>query len=384
MQFDGLISGGLMGADPFDPSSWSGSSAAFFAACREKGLLRNAFGADISRTQLAAIAIPRFSLQREVWRRKVYKSITYRCALEAALPAIMANASGEGPVVQLGAYVNLRKALQTDRPWLTYQDGNSAEYATNPFMPAALKRDARLHQDCIAYEKNIASDADRVLTTSEWLRKSFIEKYDLAPDKVVSIGCGVNAPLPETLPPKDYSAREILFIGKEFERKGGDLAVDALKTVREKFSDAVLHIVGPAELPSAVRSSPGVKFHGFLSRRDPVQAEQLQKLFEKCPVFLAPSRYEPFGIAPLEAMGWGAAAIVTGQWALAENIVPGVTGAHARIDDASDLADNVVALLEEPERLARYGAAARRDVMEKHRWPKVVERLSSVLDALRA
>ncbi|GJL91969.1 glycosyltransferase family 4 protein [Hyphococcus sp.] len=383
MQFDGLISGGLMGADPFDPSSWSGSSAAFFDACRENGLLRHAFGVDVTRAQLAAIAIPRFSPQREVWRRKVYKSITYRRALERALPAAMAGSHDDCPIVQLGAYVNLRDALNTNRPWLTYQDGNSAEYANNPFVPEALRQNVGLHEACIDYEKKIANDADKVLTTSEWLRRSFIERYGLTPEKVVSIGCGVNAPLPETVPNKDYSSKEMLFIGKEFERKGGDVAVAALNIVRKKFPDAVLHVVGPSSLPAACRNTPGLVFHGFLSRRNPEQAARQKALFANCSLFLAPSRYEPFGIAPLEAMGWGAAAIVTGQWALAENIEPGVTGRHVKVGDAAGLADEVIAFFEAPDRLARYGAAARDHVMKKHRWTNVVERLSAVLNTLQ-
>jgi glycosyltransferase involved in cell wall biosynthesis len=274
--------------------------------------------------------------------------------------------------------------LNTNRPWLTYQDGNSAEYANNPFMPDALRRNTQLHQDCIAYEKKIANDADKVLTTSEWLRCSFIERYGLAPEKVVSIGCGVNAPLPETVPNKDYSSKEMLFIGKEFERKGGDVAIAALNIVRKKFPDAVLHIVGPSSLPTACRNTPGLVFHGFLNRRNREQAAQQAALFAKSPLFLAPSRYEPFGIAPLEAMGWGAAAIVTGQWALAENIEPGVTGGHVKVGDVAGLADEAIALFDSPERLARYGAAARDIVMKKHRWSNVVERLSAVLGEIPA
>ncbi|MEM8987832.1 MAG: glycosyltransferase family 4 protein [Pseudomonadota bacterium] len=381
LKINGLISGGLMGAAPFDPASWSGSSAAFFGACRDLGALENAYGVDIPKWRFAALAAPRFARNKEVWRRRVYKSVAYRQALESALPAAMAGADPQLPVVQLGAYVNLRSAFKDSRPWVTYQDGNAAEYAKSPFTPAALKADQTLHQTCIGYETRLAEETDLVLTTSEWLRRSFIENYGLSEDKVTSIGCGMNAAVPDALPDKDYSAKDILFIGKEFDRKGGDVAVAALAEVRKKFPDAKLHIVGPADLPSDAKAAPGVIHHGFLNRSVPDQAAQLEKLFLAASIFVLPTRYEPFGIAPLEAMGWGVPAIVTGDWALAENISPGETGAHMKRDDAQGLADQVIDFLEHPEKLAKMGAAAHRTVTDgRYDWAQVAQRLLTVME----
>jgi glycosyltransferase involved in cell wall biosynthesis len=58
-----------------------------------------------------------------------------------------------------------------------------------------------------------------------------------------------------------------------------------------------------------------------------VSAEKYQngrKFYERCSLFALPSLYEPFGIAPLEAMLNGIPAIVSGRWALKETVKAGV------------------------------------------------------------
>ena len=58
---------------------------------------------------------------------------------------------------------------------------------------------------------------------SEYLRRSFINNYGISAEKVVSIGAGINLDrLPEIDTEKDYSVGNVLFIGVDFERKGGN------------------------------------------------------------------------------------------------------------------------------------------------------------------
>lgn len=379
-QITGLISGGLMGSDPFDPTSWSGSSKGFFEACQRAGLLGQALGPDIPKWQFALQALPKFHPDREVWRRRVFKSVRYRHSLEKVLARQLGSTDSAATIVQLGAYVNARTVMGPTAKLLTYQDGNAAEYARSPFVPEKLKQDKALHADCIAYERQLAQDADMVLTTSDYLGRSFVNDYGVAPEKVATIGCGMNVPLPDMVPARNFASPKLLFIGKEFSRKGGDVLVKAFADVKRHFADAELHLVGPSELPGALAAQEGVVCHGFLKWTDPDQLAQLQALYSTCSLFVQPTRYEPFGIAPLEAMGFGMPALVTGAWALAENIKDGVTGAHcAQGVTADQLAAQIISLLEDPAALATMGAAARADVAGRFTWNQVVSRLQAYL-----
>ncbi|MGH7117437.1 MAG: glycosyltransferase family 4 protein [Acetobacteraceae bacterium] len=377
----GLISGGLMGSDPFDPTSWSGISREFFLACQRRGMLERAFGVDVARRHFLALAVTRFHRNREVWKGRIYSSVVYRSALERALQGRIAEQDKRYPIMQLGAYVNAKRVYGAGARVFTYQDGNHEEYLRSGFAPPALAEDRRLSRQCFEFEKRVAESAELVLTTSEYLRRSFIDLYGIPAERVKVLGCGVNFPLPpqSAVLGKDYNSREILFIGKEFVRKGGDALCQAFRIVRRHFPDAVLHIVGPGSIPSEFLSDPGVHVYGFLSRAIAGQREKLAGLFRQSSLFALPSRYEPFGIAPLEAMSHGIPAIVTGRWALGENVTEGRTGFHVAMEDPGGLADRIIAAWADPVRLAAIGGQARSFVEASFTWDRVVDRLEVLL-----
>lgn len=380
-RFVGLISGGLMGSDPFDPTSWSGLSREFFLTCRRRGILERAYGVDLPRWRFLALAATRFHRDREVWKGRVYSSADYRGALERVLRTRIVEQDKRYPIVQLGAYVNAKRIYGADARVFTYQDGNHEEYLRSGFAPPGLKQDQGLARQCFEFEKRVAELAELVLTTSEYLRRSFIDLFGISEERARVLGCGVNFPIPpqSAVLEKDYDSRQILFIGKEFIRKGGDTLCQAFRIVHRRFPDAKLHIVGPHSVPSEFLSDGGVHFHGFLNRAITDQKQKLGNLFQRSTLFTLPSRYEPFGVAPLEAMSYGIPAIVTGRWALGENVIEGRTGFHVAADDPSGLADRIIAAWEQPVRLAKMGREARLHVETTFTWDLVVNCLEILL-----
>jgi len=97
-------------------------------------------------------------------------------------------------------------------------------------------------------------------------------------------------------------------------------------------------------------------------------------LFRRCCLFVMPSLYEPFGIAPLEAMVNRIPALVTNASALKETVTPGETGDLVESGDVDDLRSKLIALLSDPDALRRMGARGRQVVLERYTWGSVVER----------
>ena len=162
-------------------------------------------------------------------------------------------------------------------------------------------------------------------------------------------------------------------------RKGGLQLLEAFSIVRQTIPTAELHIVGPSTLENL---PPGVIFHGHLSKADPAQSAKLEVLFRTSTLFVLPSLYEPFGIAPLEAMLYGLPAIVTNAWALRECVTPGVNGELVEKGDAQDLASKITLLLSDPDRLAVMGRQARETVLTRYTWSAVANRISSTIKSL--
>ena len=120
---------------------------------------------------------------------------------------------------------------------------------------------------------------------------------------MVTVGGGINLErIPNYRADKRYDTREVLFIGVEFERKGGPELLRAFRAVSARIPDARLHIVGPRQLSPSYNLGSNVTYHGFLNKHDAAALRTLDDLFGRCCLFAMPSRYEPFGIAPLEAM----------------------------------------------------------------------------------
>jgi glycosyltransferase involved in cell wall biosynthesis len=74
---------------------------------------------------------------------------------------------------------------------------------------------------------------------------------------------------------------------------------------------------------------------------------------------------EAFGLAVVEPMAYGKPVIATRVGAIAEMIEDGVTGVLVNPRDEEALADALTALLADPQRAARMGAAARACVQVK-------------------
>ena len=109
-------------------------------------------------------------------------------------------------------------------------------------------------------------------------------------------------------------------------------------------------------------------FTGFLNR------VEVAEILESADIYVMSSVSEPFGIAPLEAMAYGIATIISKQSGVSEVVE------HAlKVDywDVKEMANKIMYLIDNPnerERLARYG----RLEVEKLRWDDAAEKIVGV------
>jgi glycosyltransferase involved in cell wall biosynthesis len=96
---------------------------------------------------------------------------------------------------------------------------------------------------------------------------------------------------------------DLLFVGKDWIRKGGDVAVEAVRTLNASGMKARLHVVG-AELPGTV-STGQVQQYGLLDKSKPEELELLKGLFTNADAFILPSSSEGYVISVLEAAAFG-------------------------------------------------------------------------------
>ena len=146
--------------------------------------------------------------------------------------------------------------------------------------------------------------ASRVACVSRAVADEAIRGFGVPPSKIEIVPNGVD----ESFTPDGGEGDYILYAGTLEPRKGIDVLVAAWSSLPQPRPRLV--ICGDAGWNT--RIPDGAEITGYVSR------ERLRELYRHARVFVYPSRYEGFGIPPLEAMACGAPVIATRTGAIPE------------------------------------------------------------------
>ena len=184
---------------------------------------------------------------------------------------------------------------------------------------------------------------------SSWVKDSLIGDYGVDPARIEVIPPGVDTDLwqPGT---HDSDIMRILFVGGDFDRKGGALLLRAFDALGPDAAE--LRIVTRSSVPR----QPGVRVFNGLSPGDP----QLRELYRSSDVFVLPSGSETFGIAAVEAAAAGLPVVATRVGGLGDLVVDEETGFTMAAGDADGLTTILRRFLDDPQLRRTMGRAARR------------------------
>jgi glycosyltransferase involved in cell wall biosynthesis len=222
-----------------------------------------------------------------------------------------------------------------------------------------FSEDLRGRERWIEREHETYAACDRIFTTSEFARRSIIEDYGVAAEQVVVAGSGTNIPVPSEAPEHRAVPQQIAFIGKQWERKGGPLLVEALRRVRA---------AGHPELTLVVAGcSPKLDEDGVtvLGKITPAAVGELMRASD---IFAMPSTVEPSAIVYSEASAHALPVLATLTGGTPERVLDGQTGLLSPVADADALTANLTRLVEEPGLATTLGAAGFALVREHFTW----------------
>lgn len=377
----GIIGSGNIGRDPFDPQSWSGCSRQFFTHCQDRGLLHRAFGGELSLMQFYLHALRNFSFNRDYMRKKLYLDVRYCMDLTSKLSKMLKLGDFDHVLLQAGAIYDIPSAANGKARCVSYNDGNIAQAMRSPYFDSRLKE---YGEKSFLWQKGVNSKLDKIFTFSEYLRGSFIDDFDISPDKVACIGVGANISPPVSCPDKDEECQDILILGSDFIRKGGELVVDAFLSIASKHKKARLIVIGPNKVPKKIVDNPHdrIVFVGFLSKSDGSQMQALNYWLKRCRIGVLASFYEPFGVAIVECQMFGMPCIAVNAWAFPEMIANDVNGFLVGKHSSAEIADVLDYYLSNPSIITQHGKAAYATAAKKYSWSNVVRNLESELEAL--
>ena len=168
-----------------------------------------------------------------------------------------------------------------------------------------------------------------------------------------------------------YSNKNILFVGVQFERKGGPLILEAFKLARLKIPEATLTIIGG----NLEITEPGVEVIGRIYKDHEGGLSRILEYYSKASLFCIMSTLEPFGIVVLEAQNSFVPCIVPKRFAFTETVQDGVTGVHLLDETPAGLSKVMIELLNNPIKLKKMGEAGHEFVQSEWTWDKAAERI---------
>ena len=212
----------------------------------------------------------------------------------------------------------------------------------------------------IKLERSVYQNAALTFVRSTHVEKSVVNHYGCARDSVECVYAGNNAADSDEVNLKKRN-KNILFVGMDWERKGGPELLRAFRDVLGTHPDAELTIVGCNPLIDL----PQCNVVGQVS------VDEMARFYDEATVFCLPTKVEPFGIVFVEALHHGLPIIATNIGAVPDMVQASNNGYLVPPGDVDALSNRLIHLLSQPDLCRRFGEYSRAIAEDRYNWHRV-------------
>lgn len=243
------------------------------------------------------------------------------------------------------------------------------ETKMSPYLSELFKAEEKTFHNC-----------PNLITHTKAHRDNICYQYNLSPKKFTIIPLSVKIPDIKEL---NFQAKQdsitVLFVGRFETRKGIDIVLRIIPEVLHKQPTTHFRLVGPD--PGSIYESkfrkdhPNLKNHiAFLGEK---RGADLNSEYKNCDIFLAPSRYESFGLIYAEAMSFAKPVIGTNIGGIPEVIEDGKTGLLCENENDQDFIEKLLLLIKNKGCREQMGKVARIRAIELFDFENLVSRTES-------
>src|SRR5947209_2647947 len=213
--------------------------------------------------------------------------------------------------------------------------------------------------------------ASALVYSSAWAARSVIEDYgaDAGKVHVIPFGANLENPPPRVvaLGRKKSDRCRLLFLGVEWQRKGGDITFETLLKLEEMGISAELVVCGCT--PPKEFSHERMRVIPFLNKNDESQRKELERLFMMSNFLLLPTRSDCAPMVLAEANAFGLPVITTNTGGVPEVVREGENGFLLPLDARGDAYAEVIATIyRDDQRYAELVKSSRAAYENRLNW----------------
>jgi glycosyltransferase involved in cell wall biosynthesis len=271
--------------------------------------------------------------------------------------------------------------LQTNTPIVLIEDATFA--ILQNYYPQYSNLLGLSARQADAISQLAINNASLAIYSSEWAAQSAREIYHADAGKVHVVPFGANFDEPPSkkaaLARKRSDRCTLLFLGVDWQRKGGEIAFETLLKLEDLGIQAELIVCGC--VPPTSFSHERMKVIPFLDKNDETQRKELENLFMTSDFLLLPTRSECYGVVFCEASSYGLPSITTNTGGVSGVIKDGENGFMLPHDARGSAYAEVIAQLYRDEQryyeLVKSSRAAYDERLNWDAWGIAVKRIIS-------
>ena len=240
-------------------------------------------------------------------------------------------------------------------------------------------------------ESRALEGCEAAVFSSDWAAETALRNYDLDPERLHVIPFGPNLHM-DTLPQREdiekYIKRKVeppyqlLYLGMDWERKGGQKAVQVVERLNQLGYEAELVIVGDSPYPD--QNAPGfIKSYGIIDIDNHEGRGQLHEVLSETSFLLLPVLADCAPRALNEAGAYGVPSFTSKVGGISTIINQGVNGflfdVHQGVED---FCDTITIYLDDPYRYKELALSSFAEYQSRLSWKVSTEKMIALMEGL--
>lgn len=371
-----LTVGFLTSSDPNDKTSWSGISYQMLKHLEKHGLKVIALG-PIKKPKILSAVLLFFDMSHILFGKRYNKSHNiisskyYAWHFKKKL-----NDKNIDMIFAPCASIEIAY-LKTSIP-ICYLSGTSFDQINNYYSVYSNLSRLSINESNLIEKRAIENSVCQVYP-SEWAASHVINYYNAEKDNVFIIKYGASFnQIPEKIDViEKYKAQtlNLLFVGVDWKRKGGDIVLETFKILLSKGYDVNLTICGCAP----PESHPKMTVIPFLNKNIDSDNQRLIQLYLDSHIFFLPTRGECFGVVFCEAAAFGLPIITTDTGGVTSAIESGANGIALPLDATADhYALTIKKLIDTPNKLKKMAILSREKFERELNWDAWAKKIVAI------